>query len=96
MTKVRTPMTTAVPLVKRLAVALAVGAVGVGVFAAPASAQPTGGPGEPTCRAGFTSTSVQPWELGPGRRAVAATFFGDYPTAVQDAERAVQEFCAGS
>jgi hypothetical protein len=29
-----------------------------------------------------------------GRRAVAEFFFGDYPTAVQDAERAVQDFCA--
>jgi hypothetical protein len=27
---------------------------------------------------------------------VAEFFFGDYPRAVQDAERAVQEFCAGS
>jgi hypothetical protein len=94
MTKVITPLATAIPLVKRLLVALAAGAVGVGVFAAPASAQPTGGPGEPTCRAGFTSTSVQPWVFGPGRRDVAQMFFGDYPTAVQDAEWAVQEFCA--
>jgi hypothetical protein len=31
---------------------------------------------------------------GTGRRAVAEFFFGDYPRAVQDAERAVQAFCA--
>ena len=79
---------------KRLIVALAAGAVGVGVFAAPASAQPTGGPGEPTCRAGFTSTSVQPWAFRPRQARGCAMFFGDYPTAVQDAEWAVQEFCA--
>jgi hypothetical protein len=30
-----------------------------------------------------------------GRREAAEFFFGDYPRAVQDAERAVQEFCAG-
>jgi hypothetical protein len=92
MTKVGTPLAT----VKRLALALAAGTVGLGVFAAPASAQPTGEPGEPTCRAAITSTSVQPWELGPGRRAVADTFFGDNgPKAVQVAERTLQAYCAG-
>jgi hypothetical protein len=40
------------------------------------------------------SSSVQPSAFGPGRRAVATMFFGDYPTAVRDAERALQEFCA--
>jgi len=91
MTKVRTPLATAVVLVRRLVVALAVGAVGVGIFAAPASAEPTGGPGEPTCQAAVISTSVQEFT---GRRAVAGVFFGDYPSAVQDAERTVQGFCA--
>jgi hypothetical protein len=90
MTKARTPLT-AVLLVRRFIVALAAGAVGICAFAAPASAEPTGGPGEPTCQAEVISTSAQ--EL-TGRRAVAGEFFGDYPTAVQDAERAVQEFCA--
>jgi hypothetical protein len=90
MTKARTPLATAVLLGKRLAVALAVGAVGVGVFAAPASAEPTGGQGEPTCQAEIVSTSAQ----GIGRRVVVEEFLGDYPTAVQDAERLVQEFCA--
>jgi hypothetical protein len=56
-----------------------------------AMAEPTGGPGEPTCQAEVISNSVQE---GTGRRAVAELFFGDYPTAVQDAERAVQGFCA--
>ena len=70
--------------------ALAAGAVGVGVFAAPASAEPTGGPGEPTCQAEVISNSAQ--EL-TGRRAVAGVFFGEYPTAVQDAERTVQAYC---
>jgi len=90
MTKARTPLT-AVLLVRRLVVALAAGAVGVCAFAAPASAEPTGGPGEPTCQAEVISTSAQEFT---GRRAVAGEFFGDYPTAVQDAERTVQEFCA--
>jgi len=95
MTNVRTPLATAVPLVKRLIVALAAGAVGVGVFAAPAAAEPQA----QSCQAEVISTSVQPWELGPGRRTVAEVFFGDGttaldPTAVQEAERTLQEFCA--
>lgn len=55
------------------------------------AAEPTGRAGEPTCQAEVISNSVQ---AGTGRRAVAEFFFGDYPTAVQDAERAVQEVCA--
>jgi hypothetical protein len=78
---------------RKLLVALAAGAIAVGVVVAPASAEPTGGPGEPTCQAEVISNAVQE---GTGRRAVASFFFGDYPTAVQDAERAVQEFCASS
>jgi hypothetical protein len=68
-----------------------------GVTAGSASAaMPTGEPGEPTCRAAVISTSVQPWELGPGRRAVADQFFGDSgPKAVQTAEFTLQGFCAG-
>jgi hypothetical protein len=77
---------------RKLVMALAVGAVGVGVVVPAAVAEPTGGPGEPTCQAAVISSSVQE---GTGRRAVAEFFFGDYPRAVQDAERAVQEFCAG-
>jgi hypothetical protein len=76
---------------RKLVVAFVAGAIGVGVVASPAAAEPTGGPGEPTCQAGVISTSVQEFS---GRRAVAEFFFGDYPTAVQDAERAVQDFCA--
>ena len=75
--------------------ALAAAAIGVGVFAAPASAEPTGGPGEPTCQADVISNSVQ--EL-TGRRAVAGVFFGDYPTAVhgcQESTSTVQGYCAG-
>jgi hypothetical protein len=75
----------------KLAVALAVGAIGAGVVVPSAVAEPTGGPGEPTCQAEVISNAVQE---GTGRRAVAEFFFGDYPRAVQDAERAVQEFCA--
>jgi hypothetical protein len=78
---------------RKLVVALAAGAIAVGVVVPPASAEPTSGPGEPTCQAEVISNAVQE---GTGRRAVAAFFFGDYPTAVQDAERAVQEFCASS
>ena len=77
---------------RKLVVAFVAGAIGVGVVASPAAAEPTGGPGEPTCQAAVISTSVQEFS---GRRAVAEFFFGDYPTAVRDAERAVQEFCAG-
>jgi hypothetical protein len=77
---------------RKLIVALATGAVGLGVVVSPAAADPTGGPGEPTCQAEVISNSVQE---GTGRRAVAEFFFGDYPKAVQDAERAVQDFCAG-
>ena len=76
---------------RKLVVAFVAGAIGVGVVASPAAAEPTGGPGEPTCQAAVISTSVQEFS---GRRAVAEFFFGDYPTAVQDAERAVQDFCA--
>ena len=77
---------------RKLVMALAVGAVGVGVVVPAAVAEPTGGPGEPTCQAAVISNSVRE---GTGRRAVAELFFGDYPRAVQDAERAVQAFCAG-
>ena len=77
---------------RQLVAALAAGAIGVGVVAAPAAAEPTGGAGEPTRQAVVISNAVQE---GTGRRAVAEFFFGDYPRAVQDAERAVQNFCAG-
>jgi hypothetical protein len=76
---------------RKLVVRLAAGAIGVGVVVSPAAAQPTGGPGEPTCRAAVISYAVQ---VGHGRREAAAFFFGDYPKAVQDAERVLQEFCA--
>ena len=76
----------------KVAMALAVSAIGVGVVVPAAVAEPTGGPGEPTCQAEVISNAVQE---GTGRRAVADFFFGDYPRAVQDAERAVQAFCAG-
>jgi hypothetical protein len=78
--------------VRKLVVAFALGVIGVGVVATPAAAQPTGGPGEPTCRATVISNSAQ---AGPGRRVVAESFFGDYPQAVRDAERALKEACAG-
>ena len=77
---------------RKLVVALAAGAIGAGVVVPSAVAEPTGGPGEPTCQAAVISSSVQEFT---GRRAVATEFFGDSPTAVRDAERAVQEFCAG-
>ena len=77
---------------RKLVVALAAGAIGAGVVVPSAVAEPTGGPGEPTCQAEVISNSAQE---GTGRRAVAEFFFGDYPRAVQDAERAVREFCVG-
>jgi hypothetical protein len=77
---------------RKLVVALAAGAIGIGVIASPAAARPTGGPGEPTCQAAIISTSVQ--EFG-GRRAVATEFFPEVgPQAVQAAQRTVQGFCA--
>jgi hypothetical protein len=76
----------------KLVAALAVSAIGAVVVVPSAVAQPTGGPGDPTCQAAVISTSVP----GTGRRAVADTFFGEFgPKAVQAAERAVQDFCAG-
>jgi hypothetical protein len=76
---------------RKLIAALAAGAIGVGVVASSAAAEPAGGAGEPTCQAEVISNAVQE---GTGRRAVATFFFGDYPKAVQDAEQAVQNFCA--
>lgn len=77
---------------RKLVVALAAGAVSVGVVAAPAAAESE----SPSCHGGVVSSSVQPSAFGPGRRAVASMFFGDYPQAVRDANRALKEFCAGS
>ena len=76
---------------RKLVVALAAGAISAGVVVPSAVADPTGGPGEPTCQAEVISNAVQE---GTGRRAVAEFFFGDYPKAVQDAERTVQDACA--
>ena len=76
---------------RKLVVVLAAGAVGVGVLAAPAAAQPP----SHACRGEVVSSSVKPSAFGPGRREVATMFFGDYPQAVRDAERALQELCAG-
>jgi hypothetical protein len=77
---------------RRLVVMLAAGAIGVGVLAPSAAAHPAGGIGEPTCQAEVISNAVHE---GTGRRAVATFFFGDYPQAVQDAERTVKAACAG-
>ena len=76
---------------RKLVVALAAGAIYVGVAAAPAGAEPNA----QSCHGGVVSSSVQPSAFGPGRRAVATMFFGDFPTAVRDAERALQDACAG-
>jgi hypothetical protein len=77
---------------RKFVVALAACAIGVGVIVPSAAAQPTGGPGEPTCQAAIISTSVK--EFG-GRRAVATEFFPEFgPQAVQAAQRTVQGFCA--
>jgi hypothetical protein len=75
---------------RKLAVALAAGAIGVAVLVPSAAAEPNA----QSCHGGVVSSSVQPSAFGPGRRAVATLFFGDSPTAVRDAERALQEFCA--
>ena len=76
---------------RKLGVALAAGAIGVGVIAAPAAADPA----PQSCQGQVVSSSVQPSAFGPGRRAVASMFFGDSPTAVRDAQRALQDACAG-
>ena len=89
------PVQTGRSTMRKLVVALAAAAIGVGAAVSPAAAQPTDEPGEPTCQAAIISYAVQVGTRSTsGRRAVADLFFGDYPTAVQDAERAVQEFCA--
>ena len=75
---------------RKLVVAVAAGAIGVGMTVAPAAAEPNA----QSCHGGIVSSSVQPSEFGPGRRAVASMFFGDYPQAVRDANRALNEFCA--
>ena len=75
---------------RKLVVAVAAGAISVGVVVAPAAAEPKA----QSCHGGVVSSSVQPSAFGPGRRAVATMFFGEYPKAVQDAQRALQEFCA--
>jgi hypothetical protein len=74
---------------KFITVAAAVAALAV---PSAAMAEPTAEPGEPTCQAAVISYAVQ---VGTGRREAAEFFFGDYPQAVQTAERAVQDFCAG-
>ena len=71
---------------RKLAVPLlAAGVVALGIVAAPATADPA----SQSCRGQFVSTVVQ-GPLGPGRRAVAETFFGDDPHAVQTAEQFLQ------
>jgi hypothetical protein len=70
--------------------ALVAGAIAGGVVVAPAAAEPP----PQACIGGVVSSSVQPSAFGPGRREVATMFVGDYPTAVRDAGRALQEFCA--
>ena len=72
---------------KLIMVAAAVAALAV---PSAATAVPTAGPGEPTCQAAVISNAVQ---VGTGRREAAEFFFGDYPQAVQTAQRAVQDFC---
>ena len=76
---------------RKLVVAVAAGAISVGVVAPPAAAEPNA----QSCHGGIVSSSVQPSAFGPGRREVASMFFGDYPQAVQDANRALNEVCAG-
>ena len=69
---------------KLLVALLSIGALMLGMLATPASAEPA----PEACGGQVVSTAVQ--VFGPGRRAVAERFFGDYPTAVQDAERFLQ------
>jgi hypothetical protein len=80
---------------RKLVVALATGAIGLGVVVAPAAAEPP----PQACIGGVVSSSVQPSsfpDIGPGRRAVANEFFGEFgPKAVQVAGRTLQDFCAG-
>jgi hypothetical protein len=80
---------------RKLVVALSAGAIGFGVVVAPAAAEPP----PQACIGGVVSSSVQPSsfpDIGPGRRAVATEFFGEFgPQAVQAAQRALQGFCAG-
>lgn len=74
---------------RKLVVALAAGAMCVGLVVAPAAAQPT----PPNCRGDIVSSSVRDPDLGSGRRAVATFFFGEDPNAVQTGARAVKGLC---
>jgi hypothetical protein len=65
---------------------LGAGALAVGILATPAAAEPA----PQACPGELVSFAVQ---LFDGRRAVAETFFGDYPHAVQDAQSFMEEFC---
>jgi hypothetical protein len=81
-------------IMRKLVVALAAGAIGFGVVVGPAAAEPP----PQACIGGVVSSSVKPSsfpDIGPGRRAVATEFFGEFgPQAVQAAQRALQGFCA--
>jgi hypothetical protein len=75
-------------LMRRILVALlGAGALAVGgSLATPAAADPA----PQACPGELVSFAVQ---LFDGRRAVADTFFGDYPRAVQDAQSFMKAFC---
>jgi hypothetical protein len=76
---------------RKLVIVVVAGALTAGGVAPQAVADE---PSPSPCQAQFVAESVQPSAFGPGRRAVATQFFGDYPQAVKDAEEAVQAFCA--
>jgi hypothetical protein len=69
----KAPVQTGRSTMRKLVVALPAGAIGVGVVAAPAAAEPSA----QSCQGAVVSASVQPSAFGPGRRAVPSTVFGD-------------------
>jgi hypothetical protein len=65
--------------------------VGASVFAVSFLTGPSAAdPAPQACPGELISFAVQVFD---GRRAVAATFFGDYPRAVQDAQAFMKQFC---
>ena len=70
---------------------LVAGVIGLGATASPAAADQ---PSPPNCEGQFISFIVQS-PLGPGRRAVADTIFGNDPHSVQTAEGVLQNVICG-
>jgi hypothetical protein len=74
---------------RRITLLIVTGTLGFGLMANAASAESPPSPPQ-SCPGELVSFAVQSFG---GRRAVADTFFGDYPHAVQDAQAFLEQFC---